>query len=66
MSLKLQYVIVCIILLIAIIYVAVKFHRTLKSKNPTCSGCGLKDSCNKTNEKFGCRDNKKGDGCNNN
>lgn len=66
MSLKLQYVIVCIILLLAIVYAAVKFHHTIKSKNSACSGCGLKESCNKTKKEFSCPDDEKGDCCNRN
>lgn len=55
MTLQVQYIIVCVIILAAIFYAAVKFRRIMKSKNPTCSGCDLKDCCSKATKENSCQ-----------
>lgn len=47
MSLKIQYTLIGIIVLIALVWAAVRFHRTIKRKNSSCTGCSLKDNCKK-------------------
>lgn len=58
MSEKVQYTIVAVILLGAIVWIVVNTVRKRKKKGSSCCGCSLADVCSKTSEKEhgDCRD----------
>ena len=53
MSDAVQYTIVGVIILAAIVWAIVKITRISKNKGSACCGCGLADTCNKNRKNQG-------------